>query len=158
MKMEAVGVIGAGVIGVGVAQNLAQSDYQVLLLDVTDDILKDAADQIKRNLRFQSFFGKSAKAPRNGDVLARISFSTDYRILEHADFVIENVIEKWPIKKEVYKAIDAICPPHTVFAANTSAISITRIASATNRAPQVLGIHFMNPVPLKRMVEVIRGY
>src|SRR3989442_537686 len=143
MKIEAVGVVGAGVIGVGVAQTLAQSDYQVLLLDFTDDILKDAANQIKRNLRFQSFLGKSANAPRRDDVLDRIRFSTDYRILEHADFVIENVIEKWPVKQEVYKTIDAICPPHTVFAANTSAISITRIASATNRAPQILGIHFM---------------
>src|SRR5262249_22096042 len=94
----------------------------------------------------------------SGAVLERIKFSTDYAILEAADFVIENVVEKWDVKKQVYKQLEHVCPPHAVFAANTSAISITRIGSATKRPAQVLGMHFMNPVPMKRMVEVIRGY
>jgi 3-hydroxybutyryl-CoA dehydrogenase len=79
-------------------------------------------------------------------------------LLDSADFVVENVTEKWDIKKEVYAQLDAICPERTVFAANTSAIPITRIASATKRAKNVIGMHFMNPVPMKSMVEVIRGY
>jgi 3-hydroxybutyryl-CoA dehydrogenase len=91
-------------------------------------------------------------------ILRRIEFSTSYEQLEDADFIIENATEKWEIKQEIYTRIDKICPENCVFAANTSAIPITRIASATQRAPKVLGIHFMNPVPMKSTVEVIRGY
>jgi 3-hydroxybutyryl-CoA dehydrogenase len=101
---------------------------------------------------------KSEKKVDAKEIISLIEFTTDQRLLSEADFVIENVTEKWEIKKQVYEQIDSICPPHCVFAANTSAIPITRIASATRRAPQVLGIHFMNPVPLKSTVEVIRGY
>jgi 3-hydroxybutyryl-CoA dehydrogenase len=78
--------------------------------------------------------------------------------LEEADFLIENVVERWDVKRDLYQRIDSVCPGRTIFAANTSAIPITRIASATRRPAKVLGIHFMNPVPLKRSVEVIRGY
>lgn len=89
--------------------------------------------------------------------MERIAFTTDYQVLADADFLIENVTEKWTIKKQLYTRIDAICPDHTIFAANTSAILITRIASLTERAPKVVGIHFMNPVWSVPMVEVIRG-
>lgn len=158
MKIDNVGVIGAGVMGIGVAQNLAQSNFQVRLVDISDEILDNAKRQIKQNIRFQSMFKKSEASLSGGEAMKNITFSTDPEILNDVDFVIENVTENWPMKREVYKKIDPICPPHAVFAANTSAISITRIASVTNRAPQVLGMHFMNPVPMKRMVEVIRGY
>ncbi len=161
MKLDIVGVIGAGVMGVGVAQNLAQSGFEVLLIDVNQEILDKAKSQIKQNTRFQGFFTKS-DVPRTGgsseSVLKRITFTTDYAVLKDADFVIENVTENWDIKKEVYKTIDPICPEHTVFAVNTSAISITRVGSVTKRPRQIIGTHFMNPVPMKRMVEVIRGY
>ncbi|MEM6613075.1 MAG: 3-hydroxyacyl-CoA dehydrogenase NAD-binding domain-containing protein [Cyanobacteria bacterium P01_C01_bin.72] len=158
MKVQVVGVIGAGVMGVGVAQNLAQTGHQVILIDLYEDLLDRAKYEIKNNLRFQSFFNKN-KSPKNiNDIFEQITFSTNYKILETADFIVENVTEKWHTKKEVYYLLDSICPAECVFAANTSAIPITRIASATKRAAQVLGIHFMNPVPLKPMVEMIRGY
>ncbi len=158
MNIQVVGVVGAGVMGVGVSQNLAQTGHQVILLDVSEDILEHAKQQIRNNIRFQGFFKKGETADSPDDILHRIKFSTNYQFLEAAEFVIENTTEKWNIKNDVYEKIDAICPANTVFAANTSAISITRIASVTKRAPKVVGIHFMNPVPMKPMVEMIRGY
>lgn len=158
MKLQTVGVIGAGVMGVGVAHNLAQSHFRVRLVDLTDEKLASAKQQIRQNIRLQNMLKKGPGSMSTDAVMDNITFSTNYEILNDADFVIENVTENWPIKREVYNIIDQICPPHAVFAANTSAISITRIGSATHRAPQVLGMHFMNPVPMKKMVEVIRGY
>ncbi|ASC71042.1 3-hydroxyacyl-CoA dehydrogenase [Halomicronema hongdechloris C2206] len=158
MKIQTVGVVGAGVMGVGIAQNLAQTGHQVILIDVSEEILEKANQEIKNNIRFQGFFNKKEK-PENPDVvLNRIQFSTNYKLLDGVEFVIENVTEKWSIKKEVYPQLEAICPESVVFAANTSAIPITRIASVTKRASKVLGMHFMNPVPLKPTVEMIRGY
>ncbi len=158
MNIQTVGVIGAGVMGIGVAQNLAQTGHHAVLLDISEDILERAKQEIKNNIRFQGFFNKNEKADSPNDILDKITFSSNYQFLEKAEFVVENVTEKWDIKKEVYSKIDAICPAETIFAANTSAISITRIASATKRADRVVGIHFMNPVPMKPMVEMIRGY
>ncbi|MEH2162316.1 MAG: 3-hydroxyacyl-CoA dehydrogenase NAD-binding domain-containing protein [Nostoc sp.] len=158
MNIEVVGVIGAGVMGSGLAQNLAQTGHQVILLDVSEKILDEAKEKIKNNLRFQKMLPKSNKLDNIENVLQKIHPSTDYQTLESAEFVIENVTEKWEIKKRVYEKIDIICPPATVFAANTSAIPITRIASLTKRAAQVIGMHFMNPVPMKPVVETIRGY
>jgi len=158
MDIRIVGVIGAGVMGSGVAQNLAQTGHQVILIDVSEDILERTKSEIMQNLRFQSLFKKDVKTEDPNAVLERITFATDCRLLEKADFVVENVIEKWEVKKQVYFRIDGICPEHCVFAANTSAISITRIGSATKRPAKVIGMHFMNPVPMKKTVEVIRGY
>jgi len=158
MNIQVVGVVGAGVMGIGVAQNLAQTGHQVILVDISEAILERAEQEIKKNIRFQTLFNKEKKVGSSDDILKRITFSTNYKLLDSADFVVENVTEKWDIKKEVYAQLDAICPDRTVFAANTSAIPITRIASATKRAKNVIGMHFMNPVPMKSMVEVIRGY
>ena len=156
MRIETVGVVGAGVMGTGLAQALTLADFRVLLLDVSAEVLDKAREQITQGVRFQTLF-KSTDSAKNTSVADKITFSEDYEILRDADFVVENVTEKWELKKEVYKQIDTICPEHTVFAANTSAIPIARIASVTKRAPQVIGMHFMNPVPLKPMVEVIRS-
>jgi 3-hydroxybutyryl-CoA dehydrogenase len=158
MNIQVVGVIGAGVMGIGVSQNLAQTGHQVLLLDISEEILERAKQEIRNNIRFQGFFNKNEKSEKPDDILKRIKFSTNYQLLEDAEFIIENATEKWEIKKDIYSKIDAICQPNTVFAANTSAISITRIASVTKRASQVIGIHFMNPVPMKPTVEMICGY
>jgi 3-hydroxybutyryl-CoA dehydrogenase len=173
--VETIGVIGAGVMGAGVAQDLAQHGRQVILIDVDDARLARARQEIRANLRMQGLFRHpqpaqrppqpQAQAPRptaagesSAQVLARIVFTTEYERLAAAEFVVENVIEKWPVKERVYKLLDAHCPPTCVLAANTSAISITRIGSATRRPDRVVGMHFMNPVPLKSMVEVIRGF
>lgn len=158
MEIQVVGVVGAGVMGVGVAQNLAQTGHQVILVDISEDILNQARQQIKNNIRFQSLFQKTETPINPETILSKIKFATEYQFLESAEFLIENVTEKWDIKKSVYQQIDAICSPNSIFAANTSAISITRIASVTKRANKVIGTHFMNPVPMKPMVEVIRGY
>jgi len=158
MNIQVVGVVGAGVMGIGVSQNLAQTGYQVILVDISEAILESAEQEIKKNIRFQTLFNKEKKAGSPDEIIKKITFSTNYKLLDSADFVVENVTEKWDIKKEVYAQLDAICPERTVFAANTSAIPITRIASATKRAQNVIGMHFMNPVPMKSMVEVIRGY
>ena len=157
--MDRVGVVGAGVMGVGVAQNLAETGHQVVLVDIANEQLDQAHAAIHQNLRMRGLFAKSKEPKEQSDVvLRRINFTTDYDQFGQTDFVIENVVEKWEVKAEVYRQLDAICPDQCVFAANTSAISITRIGSATRRPDRVLGMHFMNPVPLKSMVEVIKGY
>lgn len=153
-----VGVIGAGVMGIGVAQNLAQTGHQVILLDISDSILGKAREKIEQNARFRGLFNKQSGGSPPGEILKQIVFSTDYQLLKDVDFVVENATEKWDIKKDVYAQMDAICPEHCIFAADTSCISITRIGSVTRRPDRVIGMHFMNPVPLKSMVEVIRGY
>ena len=158
MKIQTVGVVGSGVMGIGIAQNLAQTGHQVIVIDVSKEILENANQEIRNNVRFQGFFNKKEKAENPEVILNHIQFSTNYKLLDGVEFVIENVTEKWSIKKEVYPQLEAICPESVVFAANTSAIPITRIASATKRASKVLGMHFMNPVPLKPTVEMIRGY
>ena len=157
--MERVGVVGAGVMGAGVAQNLAETGHQVVLVDIADEQLDKAHAAIHQNLRMRGFFTKNKEPKEQSDVvLNRINFTKDYDQFSQTDFVIENVVEKWDVKAQVYGRLDAICPEHCVFAANTSAISITRIGSATRRPDRVLGMHFMNPVPLKSMVEVIKGH
>lgn len=158
MSIHTVGVVGAGVMGVGVAQNLAQTGFRVTLLDVSNGVLQRARDDIVKNLRYSLLFSKAGKRAPLAEVIERINFTTDYAPFAQADCVIENVTEKWDIKKPVYEQLDAVCPANCIFAANTSAISITRIASTTARPARVLGLHFMNPVPMKSMVEMIRGY
>lgn len=158
MNIKTVGVVGAGVMGIGVAQNLAQTGHQVILVDISEDILDKAKQEIRNNIRFQGFFKKGEPKETPDGIIEKIEFSTNYKSLENVDFVVENVTEKSDIKNQVYSLLDSICPADCVFAANTSAIPITRIASVTKRTDKVVGIHFMNPVPMKPMVEMIRGY
>jgi len=157
-ELKVVGVVGAGVMGRGLAQDLAQHGYQVLLIDVDETALADAKRFIRQSLRAQMMLQLGAAGGGSDATLARIKTSTELDVLSDADFVIENVTEKWEIKKTIYPVIDRVCSERTVFAANTSAISITRIASLTKRSDRVLGMHFMNPVPMKKMVEMIRGF
>ena len=158
MEIKTVGVVGAGVMGVGVAQTLAQTGHRAILLDVSQDILDHARDEIARNVRFHGMFTKQKGGPSVAEVLESITFTTDYAPFAEADFVIENATEKVAIKESIYPQLDAVCPPHACFAANTSCISITRIGGWTGRPDRVLGMHFMNPVPLKPVVETIRGF
>lgn len=159
MILKRIGVIGAGVMGVGVAQALAQTQHDVVLIDIHDNILAQARDQIYQNIRLSRLFNSPKESDKSPDeLISQINFTTNYQQLQDVDFVVENSTEKWQIKKEIYPRLDAICPPEAVFAANTSCISITRIGSVTNRADRIVGMHFMNPVPMKPTVEVIRGY
>ncbi|WP_329376719.1 3-hydroxyacyl-CoA dehydrogenase family protein [Streptomyces sp. NBC_01351] len=157
--MSRVGVVGAGVMGGGVAQNLATAGHEVVLIDVSKEVLDRSAERMRNDLRFSRLVGTTGPALVDAArAQEAITFTTDYEALGDADFVIENVTERWDVKAEVYPVLDAVCPERTVFAANTSAIPITRIASLTGRAPRVLGIHFMNPVPQKPVVELIPGH
>lgn len=158
MEINKVGVVGAGVMGVGVGQNLAQTGHQAVLVDVSPEVLGRAEKEIRRNLRFQGMLQKDAKRESPDAVLGRIAFTTDLEDLRDVDFVVENVPEKWEIKREVYPRLDAVCPERAVFAVNTSCFSITRVGALTRRPDRVVGMHFMNPVPLKPTVEVIRGH
>jgi 3-hydroxybutyryl-CoA dehydrogenase len=157
MDPVTVGVVGSGVIGAGVAQALAEAGHRVIALDLSSEILDRCRDTIAQAVRMQRLFRKGART-EEPDPLARIVFTTDPEQLTKAHFVIENVTEKWEIKRRLYQKLDAICAAETIFGSNTSAIPITRIAGATRRPDRIIGMHFMNPVPLKPMVEVIRGY
>jgi len=158
VTIQVVGVVGAGVMGIGVAHNLAQAGYRVILVDLSHDILTHASQEITNNLRLQRMWSKTRDQESISAIVERITFTPDYDRLAEADFVIENATEQWEIKKVIHARLDSICPEHCIFAANTSAISITRIGSVTQRPSQVIGTHFMNPVPMKTMVEVIRGH
>lgn len=158
MKIQTVGVVGAGVMGRGVAQAVAQTGHRVILVDIADAILASAKSEIKANIRVYNLFAKEKLALGANQILSNITFTTDPELLAEADFVVENATEKWEVKQPVYHMLDRVCPAETVLAVNTSAIPITRLAGLTKRPCQVIGMHFMNPVPLKPMVEVIRGY
>lgn len=154
-----VGVIGAGVMGSGVAQNLAQSGFRVVLVDRAEKALEGAKTAIRNAVRFQAFGAKDkSKLEAPETVLERITFTTDYAPLKDAFYVIENVSEKWEAKCDVYALLEQVCPPDTVYAVDTSCFSITRVGALTQRPAKVIGIHFMNPVPMKPTVEVIRGF
>jgi 3-hydroxybutyryl-CoA dehydrogenase len=158
MTIRVVGVVGAGVMGAGVAQDLAQTGHRVVLLDLDEATLDRARAEIEKNVRFHGFFTKTKGGPTPAEVIERITFTTDYAPFSEADFVVENATEKEAIKRAIYPVLDQVCPERAVFAANTSCISITRIGSWTGRPDRILGMHFMNPVPLKPIVETIRGF
>lgn len=159
MSEKTVGVIGAGVMGSGVAQNLAQKNFKVILLDISESVLEQCKTNIYNNVRFQAFMQKDkSKLDSPETILERIEFTTDYTPLKDAFYVIENVVEKWEAKSEVYPRLDEVCPDDAVFAVDTSCYSITRVAALTKRPDKIIGIHFMNPVPMKPTVEVIKGW
>jgi len=147
--------VGAGVIGSGVAQLFAQTGHDVTLVDVREEQLEAARRSITKNLKLFGLLQKERIVP--SEVLARLGTTRDIGALADVDFVIENVTEDWELKQRVHEQIDATVRAATPVAANTSAIPITRIASAGRNPQRVVGMHFMNPVPLMPMVEVIRG-
>lgn len=153
-----VGVIGAGVMGTGVAHNLAQYGIRTIVIDLDRERLEACAAAIRRNLRLYAPHAAHKKSTEPTEaVLARVEFSTDLERLAQAQVIVENVTEDWEVKRDVYRRLAGICDPSTVLGVNTSAIPITRIAALVERPERVLGAHFMNPVPLKPVVEVIRG-
>ncbi|MET7622546.1 3-hydroxyacyl-CoA dehydrogenase NAD-binding domain-containing protein [Streptomyces sp. NPDC005408] len=158
MSIRTIGVIGAGTIGRGVAQSFAEAGFEVILVDISQAQLDSAVAQIGRDVLVQAMLlGKLPKEDAT-TVLARISTGTEPAALADADFVVENVTENWDVKREVYEQIDAICRPGVIFGVNTSAVPITRVGSVTERPAEILGLHFMNPVPMMDTVEVVSGH
>ena len=155
MRFGRVGVVGAGVIGSGVAQLFAQTGHEVTLVDVSEEQLDRARRSVKKNLAMLAMLQKERIDA--AAVVARLHPARELEALAGADFVIENITEEWELKRRVHERLDAIVGAGIPVAANTSAIPITRIASAHRRPERVVGMHFMNPVPLMPMVEVIRA-
>jgi len=159
MNIAQLGVVGAGVMGRGLAQTAAQAGINVVLIDVDAGALDSARSEIFNTIRLASMMqrGTSNQEPVEA-VLQRIKTTSDLTALSEVDFLVENISEKIALKESLYPQLDDVCNSDCVFAANTSAISITRIGGWTQRPEKILGMHFMNPVPMKPMVEVIRAF
>jgi len=154
--MQKIVVIGAGTMGNGIAHTAAASGFDTTLVDVSQDILERAVSTISANLQRGVDKGKMT-ADEKQAVLARIATRTDVETLADADLVIEAIVENVAAKTQLFERLDRITKPECILASNTSSISITRIAAATRRPEKVIGMHFMNPVPVMTLVEVIRG-
>jgi 3-hydroxybutyryl-CoA dehydrogenase len=157
MRVNPIGVVGAGVIGSSLAQCAAQTGHDVILVDASEAALEKARASFISTLRLQALFNPSLAKEDPEQALARVTFATDPRRLRFAPFVIENVTEDWSVKARVFRELDALCEAGCIFASNTSAIPIARLAGLTRRPDRVVGIHFMNPVTLKPAVELIAG-
>tara|TARA_Y100000768_G_scaffold64396_1_gene44440 strand:+ start:5780 stop:6634 length:855 start_codon:yes stop_codon:yes gene_type:complete len=151
-----IGVVGAGTMGNGIAHVFAQSNYKVLLADLDQSILDNAMKTISSNLKRQVKKELITQNQMNNSY-DNITTSTNMDSLRNAFLVIEAASEDEIIKTNIFKNLDSICAPETILATNTSSISITKIANATNRSDKVIGMHFMNPVPIMKLIEVIKG-
>lgn len=158
MEVKKICVLGAGLMGAGIAQVSAQAGYEVTLRDIEDRFVEKGMETIKGNLERSVSRGKMDRETM-AQTLDRIQGGTDLKAAaQDADMVIEAVIELMAVKKEIFTALDGICRKDTVFASNTSGLSITEMAGVTRRPEQFIGIHFFNPVPVMKLVELIRGY
>ena len=157
MDIQTIGIIGAGTMGNGIAHTAARSGFKVILHDIAESFLDRAVSTIAKNLEREVAKGRITANDKNA-VLSRISAVTQNSALSEADFVIEAVIEDIETKLRVFEGMDRIARPGVILASNTSSISITKIASKTKRPDKVIGMHFMNPVPVMPLVEVVRGF
>jgi 3-hydroxybutyryl-CoA dehydrogenase len=153
---EIIGIIGSGTMGNGIAQVAARAGFQVVLSDVKDEFLQRGMTAIDKSLQ-RDVDKERLGADEKRTTLERIKTTTALADLSKASFVIEAVTEDLGVKTEVFRALDEITAPETILASNTSSISITRLGAATRRPDKVIGMHFMNPVPVMKLVEVIRG-
>lgn len=156
MEVKNIVVIGAGQMGSGIAQVCAQSGYDVLLQDINQDSVDQGINSIHALLTRAVEKGRITDVEKEG-TLSRLNTSTDLGDAHEADLVIEAVIENLDVKKELFQQLDNIVPAHTILATNTSSLPITEIAAVTNRPEKVIGMHFMNPVPIMKLVEIIRA-
>lgn len=156
--MKDIAVIGAGTMGNGIAHVFAQHQFKVHLIDISEDRLKDALNTIEANLKRMASKGKISEAQVD-ETLENIQTYTELgQGAKKADLVVEAATENAGLKKQIFRDLDTLCDDATILATNTSSISITEIAAETQRADRVIGMHFMNPVPVMKLVEVIRGY
>ncbi|MFB0565232.1 MAG: 3-hydroxybutyryl-CoA dehydrogenase [Candidatus Aminicenantaceae bacterium] len=155
MSIKKIGIIGAGTMGTGIAQVAATSGFEAILCDVAQEYLERSQKTIDKSL--SRLIEKGKVEEDKEAVLSRIKTTVDLADIRDSDFVIEAVFEDFEVKKKVLEEVDKILPPGVILASNTSSISITRLASLTNRPSQFMGMHFMNPVPLMTLVELIKG-
>ncbi len=154
--MKTIGVIGGGIMGSGIAQVMAQADYNVILIEATASLCRKAEQRVSKSID-RSIEKKSLKKTDKAKLLKRIVCSTDIHDLKHSFLVIEAIPEKIKLKKQLFKKLDQALPSNVILASNTSSISISEIATSTKRPTKVIGMHFMNPVPAMPLVEIIVG-
>jgi 3-hydroxybutyryl-CoA dehydrogenase len=153
---DLIGVIGAGTMGNGIAQVAARAGYTVVMRDVKDEFLERGLKSIDRSLQRDVDKARLAEEEKRA-IIGRISATTEMDALQGAQFVVEAVTENFAVKAEIFRALDELTQPEAILASNTSSISITKLGGATRRPDRVIGMHFMNPVPVMKLVEVIRG-
>jgi 3-hydroxybutyryl-CoA dehydrogenase len=156
MSIKSVMVIGAGQMGSGIAQVCAQAGFKVKLNDLKEDFVQRGMGVITKNLSRSVEKGRMTEEDKE-KVLSNLTQSTDLQDASNVDLVIEAAIENMEVKTNIFKQLDDIAPEHTILATNTSSLPITEVAAATNRPQKVIGMHFMNPVPVMKLVEIIRG-
>ncbi len=156
MQVKKIMVVGAGQMGGGIAQVCAQAGYPVVLRDIEESFVEKGLAVIENNLQRSVDKGRLTEEDKAA-VFGRIRGTVNLEDGADADIVIEAIVENMEVKEELFKALDKICPPHTILASNTSSLPITSIAAVTSRPEKVIGMHFMNPVPVMKLVEIIRG-
>ncbi len=156
MEINKIGVIGAGQMGNGIAQVAAQAGHEVVMRDIEDRFIEAGMKNIEKNLDW--LVGKEKlTTEEKAEVIGRVKATLEIKELADCDLIIEAIIENADLKKQVFGELDELCPEPTIFASNTSSISITELAASTKRPEKFIGMHFMNPVPRMKLVEVIRG-
>jgi 3-hydroxybutyryl-CoA dehydrogenase len=156
MEIKTVGVVGAGQMGNGIAQVAAHSGLQVVMSDIADSFVQKGLGTISKNLDRMVEKGKISSQNKN-EIMGKIKGTIQLKDMTNADFVVEAAVENETLKLNIFKELDQVCRKEIILSSNTSSISITKIASATQRPSQVIGMHFMNPVPVMQLVEIIRG-
>jgi 3-hydroxybutyryl-CoA dehydrogenase len=156
MEIKTIGVVGAGQMGNGIVQVASSSGFRVIMSDIADSFVQKGLATISKNLDRLVEKGKMP-SPKKGEIMGRIKGTVQTKEMAEADFIIEAAIENESLKLNIFKELDQICRKEVILSSNTSSISITKIASATRRPSQVIGMHFMNPVPVMQLVEIIRG-
>lgn len=154
--MEKIFVLGAGTMGAGIAQAFAQKGYEVIVRDIKDEFVDRGLGNIRKGLEKRVARGKMTEEDKDA-ILSKISGTTDMNLAADCDLVVEAAVENMKIKQSIFAELDKICKPETVLASNTSSLSITEVAVATSRPDKVIGMHFFNPAPVMKLVEVIRG-
>ncbi len=155
MNIKKIGVVGAGTMGTGIAQVAAASGFEVIQHDLADEVLARSQQSMAKSLG--KLIDKGKVQGDKEEIMARVKRTTKLEEMRDVDFIIEAVFEDYEVKKAVLKELDQLLPPEIIFTSNTSSISITRLAAITRRAERFMGMHFMNPVPLMVLVELIRG-
>ncbi len=158
VEIKKVGIIGAGTMGVGISSDLLLHNFEVVLVDIKQSILENAKEEIFKNIRFAPLLKKNLLPIKLEDATSRLTLTASIEDVKDCDFIIENVDENIEVKRTVYGELEQFCRKETCFGVDTSCISITEIASYTNRPKQVIGMHFMNPSFLKPVIETIRGF